>query len=818
MNTTLAIFLCPIPMKIVKFFVAIIFGLTAFLTTSLIFIFAQSWEVYDFSVSTYGWEIVTNEGWFAQCNYDDVSGIYYNNNEFRMDWCGGSWPSYYYSLLIESPTIDPGPSGGKFRFYRNDNGNIGYNMSGAVYQLITDTWYVANLNDPITQDYYIISADATKIRISKLVGPAGGSVGVRAIYTAEFQDIEVEGDSSYPLSCATVEDYHFYGVITDAWLLQSATISDSILTLDSDGIAAQNLVTLTSNSDYNAIISVTNATTESVASVNLILGVETEAITITGSDYYTTTFTTPNLGGPLAYAIENTSAGSTTIEIDYTCLFLIGEGEPECIAPLNGEFNSSDYWEWYREATWNSSGKNAYLPYNAGNDANRSLIQTIDTYSLPTLSSGEYLLLGFQSATKDGQTAVIGSRVADNWQEFDVYSSFYNYEADISSMAGLSATVSFANAGSSEGFPSEDDILLDDVCIFISDHPPGLPGPQNPTLSPSDFGFDYGCPDVPYLLAGYGINVFALQDTYAAGVTVWDPENWVPWLAAALWTNAGHPITCFILEFMRLEVGLTEQLINNFTNFINWDLETVNGGAVWLRGGFVYLTDAQGNGELNLLYWLNWYAVNIRNTIYVAGQNGITNTDWWLGTRTEIANSPRLSQNALVSIVTAFAAALGQAADQIMNIILWLWNDNYLVWMYLTGNVNPAIPATDPTDPTSPWASVFDLFMWLIEFIGSIVDFIWSLLTWIVNTLFVGANAPVEAYHSFVAGVESEAYIIDVTCGDSNFWCFFWAGVQLINQTSSQSVIYPFFIIGLIVTSLIIIYLNLYEMFHLNLG
>jgi len=686
---------------------------------------------------------------------------------------------------------------------------LGMETDGSDWEKSTDWWF-----SPLTITkrfrYVIIEfCDNTVF--------GTGLIDIDSIQLDVYNGCVEEDTEGIAQTCSTVDQFHFTGDYTDTWQLSSgAIISDSILTLPELDYVRQNL-TLTANKAYSAVISVTNVI-EAPADLMVSLGVETETLSITGTGRYTATFNTPTtLDGPIVYKLENETVG-TEINIDWTCLYL-GEDQGVCIAPDNGNFDTANDWDWYRGAEWNSSSKNAVLPYNSGGDGDKSLIQSTSTYSLPALITGTYLLLGFQAGAQNGQTAVIGSRVGDSWQEFDVYASPYDYEADISSQAGQSVDVAFSNAGAASGFPAEDDLALDNVCIFVSDHPPDLPIPPDQPFSPFDFGFDYGCPDVPALLLGYGINVFTLQNTYDAGVAVWDYEHWVPWLAAALWTNAGHPISCFIVEFMRLTAGIAEQEINNFTNYINWTLETTQAAPTWLRGGFVYLVSAQGEGVAAPLRWFNWYATGFRNVIYSFGQNSTTSSSWSHAIFTATGAAPRDLQNGFLAIVSSLAAALGEAISSVMNTLLWLWNDNLLLYLYLTSSANSVIPAANPADPASPWASVLDLFLWLINFVGSIVSLVWSLFTWLVNFLFAGAvDAPVEAYHNFVAGVSSEAATADVQCVGDNFWCYFWAGVQLINQTASQTVVYPIVIIGLILATISIVYLNLYTLFHIELG
>lgn len=603
--------------------------------------------------------------------------------------------------------------------------------------------------------------------------------------------------------CSTVTDFHFAG--DPAWILSGASILSSTLILPDGGLAGQNLETLAADRNYSAVVSVTNIT-NSPLNLLLALGDVTATLEITETGLYTADVSTPaGLSGAILYQIENAETSSDYIaDIDYTCLYL-GDEEVECLAPENGNFDTADEWNWYRGAAWSEPAQNAFLPYSSGG-CGGGLVQTTQSYSLPTLAAGEYLILGFIAGTGGGNSAV-GARVRDSWHQFSAYPPFYDYEADISSMAGLSATVSFVNAASST--IAAGNVSVDDVCIFISDRPANPPEQSETSITePADMGFSFTCDDLSPLLLGYGINTFEWEDTYTTGVSVWDPENYIPWLASALWVNAAKPISCLLIEFMRLDVGLAEQWFNNFTNYIAWNLSTSQTIPLWARSGFSYLTNVllnqSSSGWTGFGRWFNWYALGIRQTLIYAAHNNSVFVDWMI----EAAAEP----------ISGLAASLGDAISQIMTDFSWLWNENFLTYLYLTSSANPAVPAADLTNPDDPWAGVLDMFLWLVNFVGSIVDFVWSIFSWLVNVLFSGAEAPIEAYHNFVAGVSSEAATVDVLCADDNFWCYFWAGVQLINQTASQSVIYPFVIIGLILATAVIVYLNVHELFHINLS
>lgn len=637
-------------------------------------------------------------------------------------------------------------------------------------------------------------------------------------------DITVTGCYYAPVftaTCPTLNDYHF--TLTDTWSLAgSASILSSTLTLNPTGSASQTLsTTLQMSTTYNAVLSVTNAVS---APVVVELAGMSQTLTIDAAGMYTATFTTTGAISSPGYLIHHEGESETYTDVDWTCVYegsaITSTTPMACIAPFNGEYVSLDGWDWHRGAAWNMAEENAYLPFNQGGDDERALVITTGVYSLPALAAGEYLILTFGAAAGGGQEAIVASRVLSSWHEFNISGGeVYTYEHDISAMSGQSATVAFVNAGNDGSaaatdcqFPAQDSVLVDNVCIYVSTSPAADPPAASTGLCPADLGFDWGCADVEALLLGYGINVQGLDDVYATGVSVWDVENYIPWLVAALWHNVGHPISCFIVEFMRLAVGLVEYEVNIFANYVNWVYSLIYAGPAWLQTGFFYLTGVDTKiyqGQAAEGGWWNWLGNSLRAVFYNDGLNGQTTARYVANVPTQITGPLREERNTVTGYI-----------NTIMTDLMGIWNNSIISYFYATssGRANAAIPAADPSNPTDPWTAPLELLTYLLQFVGSIFNMAWSLLSWLVNTFFAGANVPVDAYHSFVAGVDSEAAEIDVQCVDDNFWCYFWAGVQLINQTASQSVIYPFVIIGLILATIVIVWMNLYELFHVDIG
>lgn len=654
----------------------------------------------------------------------------------------------------------------------------------------------ASINDPgwvaVFSSSYL--GQIGSVRYANYGDPLGG--GWTHLDSIEFS---VDG-CYYGLLCATVDDYHFAPseTLTETWLLSAgAGITDSILTLPPGESASQDLSL--SNTDYNAVISVTNVVTPASLDVYLT-GLQN--IVLTGTGLYTVPFEITT-AATYTYQMVNHPASAGDVDINYTCLYptSITNTEIICIAPTNGEFDTADNWDWHYNARWNESGLNAYLPYNdTVSDTGKSLVVSSGVYSLPNLITDTYLILGFESMAL-GKSGVVASRVGDSWQEFDVNSSLYRFEADISSQAGLTlTTVSFANSGAPGGeYAAVDDLTVDNVCLYVSDTPPNIPTPTNPWLSPFDFGFNFTCGDVPALLAGYGIDVYTPAAVYQSGVITWTEQNWVPWLAGAVWNNAGAPVSCFLVEFMRLTAGIAEQFINNYTNVVNWNYETLTYGVPWLAEGMM-------SPSSNMSNFLNWYAYEMRGPIYYNGENIKSSTSWNRYGFIELQNT--MSDNTL-----DVGAETGSVISTIMDQLMWMWNTSVVPWMNYT-----SAAANSSSVDESTGESILELFDWITGTISGLLNLIWSVLSWLAGLFTMAGDVPVEVYHSVRDGISSEAYSIEVMCTDSNFWCYFWAGVQIVNQTVSQTIAYPLVITGLIIVTLVVVMRNLLAMFSIEIG
>lgn len=620
-------------------------------------------------------------------------------------------------------------------------------------------------------------------------------------------------------TCATVSDHHFTGAVTDTWLLSgSAAISNSILTLPAGDAAGQNLTTLASNTDYNAVVSVTNEVT---ASLLVVLGIETDTLSITGPGIYTASLTTPNLGGPVAYILESQPTTSATLEIDLTCLYSTAdEDERVCLAPDNGEFVGADDWDWYRGAAYQTLLENAYLPYNEGAENTKSLVMASATYTLPTLETGESLLLSFESETQYNQAGVLGARVdagiTDTTYFFEIYPYVYEFQADISNMAGeTDVTLAFANTGEDPitGFSATDNLYLDNVCIYVSDEAAQLPGPvdTDPVLSPESVE-NWTCPtcsQIPGILYNYGLSVYYLEEMYNNGVSIWDYSGWVPWLGAALWVNAGSPLACWLLGLWCWWLGLFQYLLWELLNWFHWGRRSLEAFWVWAITwgwwGYYSASNVADWAWQTLKAWLPWLPLWLESVftkmlqIFGKGLN-------WVGNHV----TPLLGK--IIQDVSNWFIDGWNKALKILSVIFSEILDNFgklLAWL---------APLLEKLGQFLAGLSLLWMLLGkLLSFFEAVLGLLGMLIAWIWENIFAGLSLPFEFYDAFNQGIADSSFSYLLSCSDQNFWCSLLAGFQLVNESAGQNIIYPAVIVLIIVTTIWIFWNDIKALFSIKI-
>lgn len=626
--------------------------------------------------------------------------------------------------------------------------------------------------------------------------------------------------------CPAVQNAHFSAA--DGWLLAGGSvISDGLLSLPTGGQIAQNL-TLTSLTTYNAVIS-TSATTAIPTDLSVtLLGTQNQTVSITGSGRFTTSFTTASVSGPILYTLEN--IGSNGVDLDFTCVAVDtgSSSTGECIAPPNGNFDQTgagDYplaadWSFFRGASWNSTTKNVKLPFKESQELS-GLIKPIEIISLPVLTTGQHLLLSYD-AKAEMDTGILGTALFDDpggWYETfaNVYQTFYTYEFDISSMDDSDVELMITNPGYDPVTETtlEGSILLDNVCIFVANRGPRLPFPtdQN-SIDPVDLGFNYtSCDDIDGILAGFGVNIQQHRAEYEAGVSLWDYAGWVPWLVAAFWTILAMYLCVFMAAFVVL-IDLLEYILNNFLNVAMWLIRSWPVLLNWLYSVWLWLLATLPN----ILGWLAQTIVLGLTWFFLSGGNLVVFTGYmltyfiqaaldflnWLGFDVP-DNVLSLFINGIIGIVNLliaawnlFLIALELVINNIINFWVGLWN--WLVpvlsaiWSYVSGG------STLFANP-------------LLVLVLAVVNLLLTVVYWVWANVFGVVNIPINFYYAFDSGVNSEAFAYLMSCAETNFWCQMLAGIQLVNQTSAHTLMYPIVIVGIIIGSIVVFWKELWALF-----
>lgn len=302
-------------MKLFKLLVSIIISIVIFILASSILL-AQGpdctpyTEFFDFSLNDGGF---INEGGTAFWNgsawqLENASAIA-RRYDFSIQYTGDLTVTYYGASYDGSGNV----------FYGMLD-NIGFQETSPDEGLYPITATILRSAEVITIEYLSFYN-------------AGDRSGTNTITWVKIEGCAINPPEEFPYSCSTVEDYHFTGVITDAWQLSgSATISDSTLTLTPGDTAAQDL-NLAGTTTYNAVFSVTQVVTEPVY-LNVFLGTDVDILTITGTGYFTASLATPSLSvsEPISYVLENNSSEGE-LGIAYTCLYT--SSQSVCVAGQN---------------------------------------------------------------------------------------------------------------------------------------------------------------------------------------------------------------------------------------------------------------------------------------------------------------------------------------------------------------------------------------------------------------------------------------------------------------------------------------------------
>ncbi len=133
-----------------------------------------------------------------------------------------------------------------------------------------------------------------------------------------------------------------------------------------------------------------------------------------------------------------------------------------------------------------------------------------------------------------------------------------------------------------------------------------------------------------------------------------------------------------------------------------------------------------------------------------------------------------------------------------LNEIRGLWNllAPFLnaVWTYISGTTG--IFSTP----------LLSLFLAVISLVLMVVSWVWA-------NVFMVVSIPINFYYAWDNGIKSEAFAYLMSCTGTNFWCQMLAGIQLVNQTSAHTLMYPIVIVGIIIGSIVVFWKELWALF-----
>lgn len=671
-------------------------------------------------------------------------------------------------------------------------------------------------------------------------------------------------------SCSTINDASFDD--SSEWNGDGGGANDPIFTngavrLDQMDYIYQS-VSVDPLATYQASIVVSNFSEEiseqTPAQVALVLGSDYEILEVTDFGTYTATLTADDVSNT-TYTIDYVSEFGS-VEIDYTCLYKIstggGQEQLACIAPTNGDFDASGGWDFFRGAIWSTPANEAELPY-----AEQGLIKTTSAFSLPTLATGENLLMSFNARGSDdaGIAARVNGSSAEVLFSSEIYAQEYTFEVDISDVPNFgdtTADIAFANPGEvgQNGVFSSADIRVDDICIFVATRGPNYPTPTNPNAyPPTDLGFNFSsCADVDAIWAWFGVNMAQHRANYNAGFSFWDPTEW---LVSAIFVVLGD-WSCLFMAALAVVINTLEHLINNIMNIAHWIYNSAQSGINWIDDLATWLWETVKNvvGEYFSQFsaWADVFWQSLTNTVgaYFGYLSDLAGYLW---------QSLKNVAEAVISSLSAFMAwlwgsiksAIGAIIEFLKLAVEWLWESlkNIISWLadtivavlnwlsaylfnfngirtiinWLISGWNSFITSlgdlisllingliafwNDYIYPflQSIWdfVSTIPLIGWLISLlfglILSLFNLLWSIVMWIYENVVQIIGVPYELYTGFDSGLQSNAFSGVFTCSSDNFLCYLFAGVQVINQTVGPEILYPVVIVGIIMVTLVVV-------------
>jgi len=611
----------------------------------------------------------------------------------------------------------------------------------------------------------------------------------------EFEDPTVIGGETV---CYTVDDASFDDD-SGAWTLTDADITSGSLEIDTGGSASQSVL-LDANSQYTVVMS---STFNSASDLSITLGDYTDVLTIpiAASVSYEQVFTT---GATITDSIISLASTAGDVDIHYICFEQVDRAYGVCLSLVqNGEFESDDYWLWRNGAMWNNIAANGFLPAldNATwEDYNLSAVgQKPLTGYVPEISDGEYLILQFDA--RSSEPGYITARIRDlGFSEpltltftADTSNQYTRYEMPVSLLSGHDGELlelGFFNVGgTTDEYTSTAGIFVDNVCLYLSNEEPQLPV-ISPTYGGYAGGLAFTCGTVSeWLYELTGINFPALEEMEAP--SIWNVDDWVPWLASRLWVNVGHPLACILISLFN------NSSVLSVINWFDWAVRTAEQFPTWLAAWW-------NSALLSIFMWFAWFQTGQHTWMEFFGLlvswlwDSLINLGAWL------AGSINAQITGLINTIIAawnmLMPGIRGAVSSVMDLMVELWN---MVAPYIGYVVGFA-------------ALMFSLLALIGPAILAFIGPIWTIISTLVSLLYhnfsLTLNLPVNIYRAFDASVNGEAFVFVPTCSEGgDYWCNFIFGIQVVNNIAGQSIIYPIVIVLIIVLTATVIGKHVWE-------
>jgi len=727
---------------------------------------------------------------------------------------GGEWHTYRFEGAMQLPVA---PENGDIRgyVYGTFNGNwfipiFPWPQAVGVWRsaVLTHSQYFVDDPVPVTTTLHILNQAGVRwIRDLKIAD-------------AECTPVPPEPDPVQFDQCELVTDADF----TDEtyWdLFNGATITNSVLSLAGVDYAEQIISgTVEAGRDYTVVLTATGTTTETdILAIELVgtggLITETLTLTDTTTAYSLTISTGPTISEPRLRLLMYAGSG----DIDYICLSLnlFTAVHGECLTDVidGGEFTTAvdaAYWLFVNGATHNEAGGNAWLPHIISGTIDNGYTSAVGRPTLtgtpPELEEDEYLILEFDVKSLGGDGAIIARYRNDSITDsviitytFDTASDYYTYQTDFGFLAGDVSNIEVGFYNASYVVTETTGLFLDNICLFVSNQPPA-----DPMLSDGYLvGFNLPtCVNLTsWLSATLNVDLASLETMESP--SVWDPEDWVPWLASRLWVYAIKPLICFLLILFNI-LGLS------FLNWLAWVVRQPDIVFAWAGGWIAYFLYDLGR-------WLLWFSSPLIRAL--AFLYAIT-TSWqatlaWLGSVVSwlldlataivfwligywIAEFLTVI-NVLIAAWNLLLPSVSSVASEIVDLAVTIWNDWLVPWLENFGAIG-------------------QFLIFLISHIGLLgylivlfFNTIWHFVIMIWGFLTGAADLPLTFYQAFNNSINGPAFELLNCNGDvSNYWCLGLAGLVIVDESIAHSFLYPMVIIGIILATILIFWRYIWDL------